>query len=88
MSEKDSPFQPNQLYRVQIDYQSLLLDGSAVTHSWVVECRGSEADTALGQALPLFRTEMGEQGVKVWGLRTNVKLASGALRQQLEELLP
>jgi hypothetical protein len=74
MSEKDNLFQTNQMYRVQIDYQALLLDGSVVIRSWVIECRGSEADTALGQALPLFRT--------------NVKLASGALRQQLEEMLP
>ena len=88
MSEAESPFQSNQIYRVQINYQALLLDGSMATQSWRAEYRVFNAPMALMEALPIFHSKMGEQGIKIWGLKVQVDLASEEVRRPLEIRLP
>jgi hypothetical protein len=84
MSESESPFQGNQIYRVQINYHALLLDGSIATQSWGAEYRVFNAPTALMEALPIFHSKMGEQGLKIWGLKVQVDLANDETRRPLE----
>ena len=84
MSETESPFQSNQIYRVQINYQALLLDGSIATQSWGAEYRVFNAPTALMEALPIFHSKMGEQGLKIWELKVHVELANEEARRPLE----
>lgn len=79
------------LHLVKIDYWALLADGQAAGFVWSAEILAKDAADALALALTVFRQELPDQTpevFKIWGLRTNVELVSGTLRQQLEKLLP